>query len=94
MPEQYVTDLLFGFAICQYAEATFQVYYKERNDRLKQFQNNQEGLELIATREFVKYWKFDVVRLIHLIVEEWSKHWKVNFRVRPGCNCFHVNSNV
>ena len=74
-------DLLFGFAIYQHAIAAFKWLYSDRDSQLKKELDSTDlvprkqelgrTLELIAGREFVKYWAFDVVRLVHLIVEEW-----------------------
>jgi hypothetical protein len=79
--ENYVDDLLFGYAIYQHAVAAFKWLYAdrdrqlkreaERTDSIQSRQDLQSALEHIAAREFVKYWAFDVVRLVHIVVEEW-----------------------
>jgi hypothetical protein len=79
----YLDDLLFGFAIFQHATAAFKWLYADRDRMLKKKldQTNSDqrrpelenAIELISSREFVKYWVFDVVRLVHLIVEEWVR---------------------
>ncbi len=70
--EAFVEDLLFGFAVHQYALAAFQTLYTTQSKQLKMDpESNSDALELLSRKEFVKYWHFDVVRLVHLIVEKW-----------------------
>lgn len=70
--DTFVEDLLFGFAIHQYALAAFQTLYTGQSKQLKTTsENNSSALESLSKKEFVKYWHFDVVHLVHLIVEEW-----------------------
>ncbi len=90
----YIEDMLFGFAIHQLAESAFKQLYSERDKLLKkelEIEDSQErkeklkeGLNLITSREFVKYWRLDVVRLIHLIVEQWVKNGQTRDVIRTS----------
>ncbi len=60
--DEYVEDLLFGFAVHQHAESVFKWLYSDRQADL---------ISQSKSRSFVKFWRFDVIRFIHVIVEEW-----------------------
>ncbi|MCB0164400.1 MAG: AIPR family protein [Anaerolineae bacterium] len=80
--DNYINHLLFGYAVYQYSEAVFKQLYNEREksvkrkleatDSVAEQKELQVGLTNITTREFVKYWSFDVVRFVHMVVEKWT----------------------
>jgi hypothetical protein len=92
MLSDYTEDLLFGFAIYQYAEAVFKYLYSQRSQKLTNALETatsvhekakiEMALNKIAQEDFVKYWLFDVVRLIHIIVEKWVELGEIRENIR------------
>jgi len=76
--QSYADDLLFGYAILRYAEAVFKELYIARDKQIKDENAHDvsDKLESLGAHEFVKFWRFDVVRMVHVVVEHWAK--------RPG----------
>lgn len=65
--ESYIKDLLFAYAIRQYTSAIYKSLYSQRIKLIPVEKRN----EILAQTDFVKYWIFDVIRLLHLLVNQW-----------------------
>ena len=78
--DAYAEDVLFGFVVYQHALAAFKWLHAEAlRDLRKRFAADDEqrvnAVTIKTQHEFVKFWTFDVVRLIHRITEAWVRDY-------------------
>lgn len=66
----FISDVLFAFGVYRFLEAIEGVLYpKKKNQYIDNpLDPNYEFYEKVATKEFVKFWHFHIVRLIHMII--------------------------
>lgn len=75
---RYVADVTFGFAVYQHAVGAFREGHAALQAQLAK-RASIDNLDPAvftaskATRDFVRYWTFDVVRLVHRIAEAWVR---------------------
>lgn len=79
--DMYVEDMMFAYALNFYARTAFDMQFNEKLKVINEIIENPEttlqnlsvaeqNRQNLTNREFVKFWRLDVVRLVHMLVEK------------------------